>query len=106
MDDIYDGNSTGGFVRKAIKSEDGTFIVAAAPIMDGEKVLSVLCMDIPLDGIQFHKLWFINFHYVSWICGILFFLSAGALFYLHYHNRQKKLQEKGVADLSVPEENL
>ncbi len=106
LDDIYDGNSTGGFVRKAIKSQDGTIIVAAAPIMDGDKVLTVLCMDIPLDGIAFHKLWFINFHYVSWICAVLFLLSVGALFYLHYHNRQKKRKEKGVTDLAVPDEEL
>ena len=104
IDAIYDGNSTGGFVSKAIRSEDGTFIVAAAPIMDGDKVLTVLCMDISLDDIQFYKLWFINFNYVSWICGTLFVLSAGALYYLHYRNRQKKKKEKGVVDISVPDE--
>ena len=104
IDDIYDGNSTGGFVPKAIQSEDGTFIVSAAPIMDGDKVLTVLCMDISLNDIQFHKLWFINFNYVSWICGILFVLSAGALYYLHYHNHQKKKKTKGIVDISVQEE--
>lgn len=41
IDDIFDGISTGGFVSKAIQSDDGTFIVAAAPIMDGDKVLTV-----------------------------------------------------------------
>ncbi len=89
---------------KAIQSEDGTFIVSAAPIMDGDKVLTVLCMDISLNDIQFHKLWFINFNYVSWICGILFVLSAGALYYLHYHNHQKKKKTKGIVDISVQEE--
>ena len=47
IDDIYDGNSTGGFVPKAIQSEDGTFIVSAAPIMDGSRLIGVLSVGKP-----------------------------------------------------------
>ena len=83
---------------------ESSVMYVAAPIMDGDKVLTVLCMDISLNDIQFHKLWFINFNYVSWICGILFVLSAGALYYLHYHNHQKKKKTKGIVDISVQEE--
>lgn len=105
LDDIYDGNSAGGFVQKAIPSENGSFIVAAVPVMAEDKVLTVLCMDISLNDIQFHKLWFINFHYVSWICGTLAVLSAAALFYLHGHGRKKKQIQKGV-DVTVEEEEI
>lgn len=101
LDAIYDGSSTDGFTKKAIHGADGDFIVAAAPILDDNgKVLTVLCMDISLNDVQFHKLGFIDFRYVSWICGSLFILSLGAIIYLN--RREKKLQRQAKGTLEQP----
>lgn len=99
LDTIYENGSTGGFTKKAIHGAQGDFIVAAAPILDDNgKVLTVLCMDISLNDVQFHKLGFIDFHYVSWICGILFALSVGAMIYLNRREKQFKQQVKGTLE--------
>ena len=98
LDDICDGTSSGGFLTRAIEDENGSHIIAAAPIMDGDRVLTVLCMDISLNGIDFNHFWFINFDYVAWICSGIFLLSVTALILLHRRGRQKKQRQKGEID--------
>lgn len=98
LDDICDGTRGGGFLTRAIEDEDGSHIIAAAPIMENNQVLTVLCMDISLDGIDFNRLWFINFDYVAWISGGVFLLSTALLIYLQHRGRQTKQHAKGEID--------
>lgn len=103
LDEIYAGHSTGAFTRKALHGENGDYIVAAAPVFDeGGQVAAVLCVDITLEGIDFHKLWFIDFRYVAAIGGAVFVLSAAALIWWGRQSKKLRQKEKGTTDLLSP----
>lgn len=102
LDKIYAGESTGAFTKKASKGEQGRFIVAAAPVLDEHgNVLTVLCMDISLEGIDFYKLWFIDFRYVAAIGSAIFLVSAAALVLLIRAGRKLRQKERAVPENSL-----
>ncbi|MDD2954845.1 MAG: hypothetical protein PHD67_00865 [Oscillospiraceae bacterium] len=94
LDKIDSGALPSGYTKNIVKEGAGGYIVVAIPVADrsGETV-TILCMNVALDNVEFNQFYFIDLNYVAWFFGALSVLSLGALLLLRRRAAKAKQQE-------------